>query len=73
MTMRRWADLYASLGEFTDHGGRRAKRSARVGVIMRDTESGAMSVKLDLVPVLPGWSGWLRVQNVHDEPGDGQP
>lgn len=71
MTMRRWADLYASLGEFTDYQGRRAKRSQRVGVVMRDTASGAMAIKLDLVPVRPDWSGWLAVRNVDDDDTDG--
>ncbi|MCC5869607.1 MAG: hypothetical protein JJU27_13990 [Gammaproteobacteria bacterium] len=65
--MRRYGDLMASVGEFTDQDGRKAKRWLKVGVVMRDSRNGSLSVKLDAVPVLPGWSGWLAVRNVGEE------
>jgi len=57
--MRRFGDLMASTGEFTDDQGREAKRWIKCGVLMRDEVSGSMSLKLDAVPVSPRWSGWL--------------
>lgn len=67
MTMRKYADLMASVGEFTDAQGRRAKRWVPCGVLMRDDASGALSVKLDAVPVAPAWSGWLAVRNARED------
>lgn len=71
MAMRRYADLFATVGEFTDADGRKAKRQLKVGVVMRDDTSGALSVKLDAVPVDPRWSGWLALRNFEAE-GDQQ-
>lgn len=65
--MRKYADLMASTGEFRDAEGRKAKRWIRCGVVMRDDKSGALSVKLDAVPVTPGWSGWMAIRNVEGE------
>lgn len=67
MTMRKYADVMASVGEFKDSDNRKAKRWTRVGVAMRDPGSGAISIKLDTVPVAPGWSGWLALKNVTGE------
>ena len=64
MTMRRFGDLMASVGEFKDSDGKKCKRWLKVGVMMRDDTSGAMSIKLDAVPVSPHWSGWLAVRNI---------
>jgi hypothetical protein len=63
MAMKRHGDLMASVGEYIDSQGRKAKRWIRCGVVMVDDRSGAMSIKLDAVPVTPGWSGWLAVRN----------
>ncbi len=63
MTMFRFGDLMASVGEFTDADGKKCKRWLRCGVVMRDDTSGAWSIKLDAVPVCPSWSGWLAVRN----------
>ena len=65
--MRRHGDLMASVGEFIDQDGRKAKRWLKVGVVMRDDQSGALSIKLDAIPVSPDWSGWLAVKNVEGE------
>jgi hypothetical protein len=63
MSMQRHGDLMASVGEFTDANGKKAKRWIRCGVVMKDDKSGALSIKLDAVPVTPGWSGWLAIRN----------
>lgn len=70
MAMRRFGDVMASTGEFTDRDGRRAKRWVRCGVVMRDDRSGALSIKLDAVPVAPGWSGWFAVRNIDGRSGE---
>lgn len=68
--MRRHGDIMASVGEYTDAQGRKAKRWIRCGVLMRDDSSGALSIKLDAVPVLPSWSGWFAVRNVESTDGE---
>lgn len=74
MAMRKLGDVMASVGEFVDTDGRKAKRWLRVGVAMRDDKSGSISIKLDAVPIGPSWSGWLAVRNrvasTADEGGD---
>lgn len=73
MTMRRYADVLATVGEYTDRNGRKAKRSLKVGVLMRDPDSGRMSIKLDAVPVRPDWSGWLKVARIGiDDDAEGE-
>lgn len=67
MTMRKHADLVASVGEFTDAKGRKAKRWLPVGVMMKDDRTGSLSIKLDAVPVSPDWSGWIAVRNVEGD------
>ena len=57
--MRRYGDLMASVGEFVDANGKKAKRWTKCGVMMKDDRSGAFSIKLDSLPVTPAWSGWL--------------
>jgi hypothetical protein len=64
MSMKKFGDLMASTGEYTDSQGRKAKRWTRCGVLMKDDVNGSMSIKLDCVPVSPTWSGWLAVRNV---------
>lgn len=73
MTMRKYGDLMASAGEWTDQHGRKAKRWIPCGVVMRDPDSGRMSIRLDSVPVRPDWSGWLAVRNVDGSDDEAQP
>lgn len=73
MTMRKYRDVLATVGEYTDAAGRKCKRTVKVGALFRDDQSGRMSLKLDLVPVLPTWSGWLRVVTPgEDDDGDSE-
>ena len=64
MSMRHHADLFATVGEYTDQDGKKAKRRVKVGAIFRDGASGAMSIKLDVIPVAREWSGWISVANI---------
>ncbi|HZF30552.1 MAG TPA: hypothetical protein VE907_15655 [Gammaproteobacteria bacterium] len=64
--MRLHANLLATVGEYsTDEGP--VKRRIPVGAIFRDESTGAMSVRLEAVPVTPAWSGWLAVELVTDD------
>jgi hypothetical protein len=63
--MRRWGDLLATIGEYEDAAGRKCKRQAKVGVIMRDDSGNAWAVKIDLLPTSPSWSGWLAIRNIN--------
>lgn len=64
MAMHKAGDLVASVGKFKDAEGREAKRWCKVGVLMRDEQTGRMSIKLEAIPICPEWSGWLAVHNV---------
>lgn len=58
--MRRYATLLATIGEYETADGP-VKRRIPVGALYRDDATGRMSLKLEAVPVVPGWSGWLSV------------
>ena len=51
-------DVCASMGEYTARDGSKKKRYVKVGTLFR-YEDGGLSLKMDTVPVGPGWSGWL--------------
>jgi hypothetical protein len=58
----------ATVGEYTDRDGAKKKRFANVGILFED-EQGRMSLKLDTVPVAPGWSGWISFYPPQDRSG----
>lgn len=62
MTMRKHADLLATVGEWTDNQGQKHKRRMHCGVVMRDDRSGRLAVRIELLPVAREWSGWLAVR-----------
>jgi len=71
MRMKKTADLCASVGEYKDREtGQMRKRWVNVGVEMTDPETGRRSLKLEVMPVVPEWSGWLSVFPV-EERGEG--
>jgi hypothetical protein len=51
-------DAAVSTGEYTDKKGVTKKRWMNVGVVMENVK-GQLSLKLETVPVGPGWSGWI--------------
>jgi hypothetical protein len=65
MSMRKVADLTATVGEYTNKAGEKKKRYVRVGVVFED-DQGRRSHKIDAVPVSPEWSGWLSEYPVDD-------
>lgn len=66
--MRKFADVLASVGEFVGSDGKPAKAWTRCGVLMKDDRSGRLSLKLDVIPVRPTWSGWFAIRNVNEDP-----
>lgn len=54
-------NVVASNGEYQDRNtGETKKRWQKVGVVMTDPE-GNQSIKLDVIPVGPNWSGWFKL------------
>lgn len=51
-------DAAVSTGEYTDKNGETKKRWVNVGVVM-ENENGNLSMKMETIPVGPGWSGWI--------------
>lgn len=59
-------DAVATLGEYVDRqSGEKRKRYASIGTVFANDE-GKLTLKLDLVPIVPGWSGYVRLL----EPGE---
>ena len=64
-------DVVATTGEYTDRqSGEKKKSYTKVGAAFTD-DQGRISIKLDLVPVGPDWSGWLSLYE--PKPRDGEP
>lgn len=66
MPSRRTHDVVATTGEYTDHSGEKKKRYSNCGSAFTD-DQGRISIKLDLVPVTPDWSGWLSLCPIEDK------
>ena len=52
-------DALATVGEYKAGDGTKKKRYAKVGVVFED-DQGRLSLKLDTVPIGPGWSGYIQ-------------
>ena len=59
--MRKHADLLATVGTWISEDGKTHKRRLKCGVVMRDSTSGKMSIRIEMIAILPEWSGWLSV------------
>ena len=69
MAARKKYDAVATIGEYTDkQTGEKRKRYATVGTVF-ENEEGKLSLKLDTVPICPGWSGFI--QFFEPKPHDG--
>ena len=51
-------DAVATIGKYTDKQGNEKKRYMTVGKVF-ESEGGGLSLKLDALPVVPEWSGWI--------------
>ena len=60
MATRKKYDAVATIGEYTDkQTGEKKKRYATVGTVFENDE-GKLSLKLDTIPIGPGWSGFIQ-------------
>ena len=60
MPSRHTGDIVATTGEYTTREGEKKKRYLTVGKEFTD-DDGRRSLKLEALPVGPGWSGWLSI------------
>ena len=65
--------LVASNGEYTKDGVTKT-RWQRIGTMFKDDENGNISIKVDVIPVGPEWSGWVKAFPMdEDAPRQQQP
>ncbi len=69
-------DVVATVGEYTNNQGEKKKRFVNVGKAFTD-EQGRVSLKMETMPVVPEWSGWLSLyprkdDNQHQQRQGGQ-
>lgn len=67
MAMRKFEDLIATTGVWSDTNGKPHKRRAHCGVIIKDDKSGRMTACVELLPIASDWSGWLSVVQTTDD------
>lgn len=75
MSSRRKFEMMATIAEWTDDAtGKRCKRTVSIGTVF-EHPSGKLSARLELVPVFPGWSGFLAFREIdqHSEQTPPQP
>lgn len=53
-------DIVATIGEFTTTNGEKRKRYMTCGKAFTD-DQGRISLKLEAIPCVPEWSGWLSL------------
>lgn len=56
-------EMIATVGEWTDSNGKKCKRTAQIGTVF-ESKNGRLSARLELVPVFPGWSGFVAFRDV---------
>jgi len=63
-------DVVATTGEYQSQGETK-KRYVTIGKCFTD-DQGRQSIKLDSIPVGPGWSGWVSLYPVREREPAGQ-
>lgn len=58
--MKKFGNLVATIGEYTNKEGDKKKNYLTVGIVFED-DKGRLSVKMNAMPVTPEWSGWLSI------------
>ena len=62
--MKKRYELIASISEWTDPAtGKKCKRTAQIGTVFQ-SPSGKLSMKLELLPLIPNWSGFVAFRDV---------
>ena len=68
MASKKKYDAVATIGEYTNGQGETKKRYQNVGTVF-ENDDGKLSLKLDAIPVGPGWSGYISFYD--PKPRDG--
>lgn len=54
-------DLVVSTGEYTTSEGQTKKRWMNIGKVFRYEDGSGISIKLDALPIISDWDGWVSV------------
>lgn len=60
---RRRYELIATTGEWTDGNGQKHKKTAVIGTVF-ESPNGKLSARIELIPILPSWSGFVAFREV---------
>lgn len=61
--MKKRYTLLATVSEWTDPAtGKRCRRTAQIGTVF-ESPNGRLSMKLELLPLIPGWSGFVAFKD----------
>lgn len=70
--MKRRYELHTTVAEWTDASGKKCSRTANIGTVF-ESAKGRLSMKLELIPVFPGWSGFVSFRDVAYPPTAPEP
>lgn len=56
-------ELIATVAKWTAFDGRKYTRTARIGTVFQSPK-GRLSMQLELVPMFPGWSGFVAFRDL---------
>lgn len=68
MSSSYYGDAVVSTGEYQDQQGQTKKRWTKVGAMFRDTESGNISIKFDVLPMPKDGECWVKIFKKDDQP-----
>lgn len=60
---RRKYEMLATVAEWKDAGGRTQKRTVPIGTVF-ESPNGRLSARLELIPIHPGWSGFVAFREI---------
>lgn len=61
---RRKYELMATIAEWTEPStGKRCKRTVSIGTVF-ESPNGKLSARIELIPVFPGWSGFVAFREI---------
>lgn len=59
-------ELIATIAEWKGANGKACKRTSRVGTVF-ESPNGRLSMKLEMLPLIPGWSGFIAFRDLREE------
>lgn len=74
MSSSYYGDAVVSTGEYIDNNsGQTKKRWTKVGAMFRDTESGNISIKFDVLPMPKNGECWVKIFKKDEQPQQAAP